>query len=243
VSNAIWPAGIADGYLIGNSENDGIQYCFGKGQTATTVSAPQTTVAAGTSILIQGTVMDQSPAQPNTPAISDADMGAWMDYVHMQKPLVGTITGVPVKLSAIAPDGTVIDIGTVTSDSAGLFKKMWSPPSQGAYTIVANFTGSESYWSSAAETAIGVGPASSSGSTSPSVSPSVSVSTSPQPGASQTTSPSASSSASASVSASPSVAPPPSSTAAPSMTLYIAIAAVAIVIAAVAVAVALKRKK
>ena len=38
-------------------------YAYGQGQTATTVSAPQTAQPLGTTVLIQGTVTDQSPAK------------------------------------------------------------------------------------------------------------------------------------------------------------------------------------
>jgi hypothetical protein len=38
----------------------------------------------------------------------------------------------------------------------GVFKKLWTPPAEGEYTIVATFEGSESYWSSYTETAVGV---------------------------------------------------------------------------------------
>ena len=151
---------IADGYLIGTSENDGIQYCFGKGKTATTVTAPTSVVPVGTGVLIQGSVMDMSPAAPNTPAVSDADMSEWMDYLHMQKATLinapPTPHGVSVSLTAVGPNGTVVDIGTVTSDGSGMFKKMWKPELEGEYTIYATFAGSDSYWASYAETGLGV---------------------------------------------------------------------------------------
>jgi hypothetical protein len=55
---------VADGYLVIYNYGDGRIYCFGKGQTATTVSAPQTVQPQGTPILIQGTITDQSLAKP-----------------------------------------------------------------------------------------------------------------------------------------------------------------------------------
>ncbi len=124
-----------------------------------TVLAP-TVVPAGSSVLIQGTVTDRSPGQKDTPAVSDVNMTAWMEHLHMQKPLTGDVEGVPVELFAVGPDGRKISIGTVTSDSAGLFMMLWTPPSEGAYKVVANFTGTESYWGSSAETALGVAPGS-----------------------------------------------------------------------------------
>ena len=163
VSGAYGALSIADGYLVGTSENDGIQYCFGKGQTATTVSAPLTTVPAETGVLIQGTVMDTSPAQPNTPAVSDADMSAWMNYLHMQNADLQNVhfstTGVPVELRAVGSNGAVIDLGTVTSDSDGQFATQWVPATAGLYKIYATFAGSGSYWSSHAATSLSVGQA------------------------------------------------------------------------------------
>ncbi|MCL1977081.1 MAG: hypothetical protein FWG55_03095, partial [Candidatus Bathyarchaeota archaeon] len=46
--------------------------------------------------------------------------------------------------------------GTVTSDSSGLYKVMWTPDTEGEYTIYATFDGSNSYWGSYATTALGV---------------------------------------------------------------------------------------
>jgi hypothetical protein len=159
ISGALSPGPIVDGYLItSGSENSGIQYCFGKGKTETTVTAPKTVAPAGTGIVIEGNVMDMSPAQPGTPAISDADMGAWMDYLHMQKPQPACPTGVPVKLIVVHPDGNVEWIYTRTTDMYGNFAHVYEPPTAGLYKIIASFDGSESYWPSVAETAFGVSP-------------------------------------------------------------------------------------
>ena len=71
-----------------------------------------------------------------------------------------TITGVAVALSAIASDGSVIDIGTVTTNGYyGTFGKEWTPPNEGTYQIIASFAGDDSYGSSGASTVISVGPA------------------------------------------------------------------------------------
>jgi outer membrane protein assembly factor BamB len=232
---------VADGYLINpTNEYDGFMYCFGKGQTATTVSAPQTAIAKGSSILVSGTVMDLSPAQPNTAAVSDDSMSEWMDYLHMQNATLlnspPTPTGVTVTLTATAPDGTTINIGETTSDGYGKFYYTWTPPNTGLYKIQATFAGSESYWSSTDEAAVSVlatsaSPSAPASPTSPPTSPAPTSASSPSP------------SASASASTSPSIAPPPSTQAAPSMTLYIAIAVAAIIVVAVAVAIVLKRQK
>jgi hypothetical protein len=62
-----------------------MKYCFGKGQIETAVSAPENTQPLGTEVLIKGSVLDLSPASAGTAAISDEDMTAWMEYLHMQK--------------------------------------------------------------------------------------------------------------------------------------------------------------
>lgn len=66
------------------------------------------------------------------------------------------VTGVPVVLQAIGSDGSVIDIGTTTTDCQGHFSYMWTPPGEGLYTITAFFAGDDSYWGSWAETPLGV---------------------------------------------------------------------------------------
>ena len=76
---------IAYGYLLTTNAYDGGVYCFGKGPTSTTVTAPMTAVTTGSSVIIQGTVTDQSPNAKDTPAISDKDMTAWMEYLFMDK--------------------------------------------------------------------------------------------------------------------------------------------------------------
>ena len=160
-----FPGAIADGYLTFASSYDGMMYVFGKGKSTTTVAAPMTEVSKGTGVLIEGTVLDQSAAQPGTPCVSQDSMGTYMEYLHMQQPIDGiwhntTLTGVPVSLTAFASDGSYIDIGTVTTDPYhGTFACPWTPPNEGIYRIVASFAGDDSYGSSAASTAVSVGPA------------------------------------------------------------------------------------
>jgi len=155
---------IADGY-ISVSATDGYQYVFGIGKTATTVTAPQTAVPLGTSVLIEGTVLDQSPAQPNTPCVSKDSMATQMEYLHRQMPIDGiwhnvTMTGVPVTLTAIGSDNTVIDLGTATTNAYdGTFAKAWTPPKEDTYKITAHFAADDSYGSSYAGTSLLVGPA------------------------------------------------------------------------------------
>jgi hypothetical protein len=154
---------VADGYLVALNDYDMQLYCFGKGPSATTVEAPMTAITAGNSVVIQGTVTDiaagtkqlaQEARFPNgVPAVSDANMDAWMAYVYMQKPRPTDATGVEVSLDAVDPNGNLIHIGTATSDTSGTFSYTWTTPDvPGDYAITATFEGSESYWGSYAET-------------------------------------------------------------------------------------------
>ena len=155
---------IADGYLT-VSGSDGYMYVYGMGKSATTVTASPKTIANGAQVLIEGTVLDQSSAQPNTPCVSKDSMTTQMEYLHNALPIDGlwhneTITGVPVTLTAIGSDGTVIDLGTVTTNGYyGTFSKAWTPPNEDTYTITASFAADDSYGSSSAATAVTVGPA------------------------------------------------------------------------------------
>ena len=147
---------IADGYMVTLNGADNQLYCFGKGQTATTVSTPDTAVPQGTSVVIKGTVTDQSPGAKGTPAISDASMSQWMEYLYMQQPIPTNATGVPVTLTAIDPSGNNVAITTVNTDATGHYSYLWTPPSKGLYTITATFCGTNSYFTSSAETSLGV---------------------------------------------------------------------------------------
>jgi outer membrane protein assembly factor BamB len=156
---------VADGYLTFDSVYTGYMYVFGKGQTATTVTASPKTIANGAQVLIEGTIMDQSPAQPGTPCVSKDSMKTQMEYLHMQFPIDGTwhnitMAGVPVMLTAIDSANNVIDIGTVTTNAYyGTFSYAWTPPNEGTYEITASFTSDDSYGSSSAAAAVVVGPA------------------------------------------------------------------------------------
>ena len=147
----------SSGYLFASSSYDGTMVVMGKGKSSTTVSAPQTGITANTPVVITGSVMDQSPAQPNTPAISDASMSTWMDYLHFQMPIGGlynniTVTGVPVSIDATDPNGNFVHVADVTSDMSGTFGYTWTPTTTGDYKITATFMGSDSYGSSYAQT-------------------------------------------------------------------------------------------
>jgi hypothetical protein len=163
---------ISDGILTALNSYDGQVYTFGKGPSATTVSAPQIAVPKGTALVLTGLVTDQSSGAKQkietgefsiVPAVSDQSMSAWMEYVYMQKPKPANAVGVPVKLTAVDVNGNTVDIGTVTSDSSGLYSIEWSPEQTGKYIIKAAFEGTQSYWPSSAETAISVSSADSEG--------------------------------------------------------------------------------
>jgi outer membrane protein assembly factor BamB len=144
---------VSDGYLVTVNAYDNRIYCFGKGKTATTVEAPMTAITAGTSVVIRGTVTDQSPSAKGTPAIADEYMTPWMEYLYMQKPIPTNATGVDVSLDAIDPNSNYVHIGTATSDTSGTFSYTWATPDiPGNYAITATFAGSESYGGSYGET-------------------------------------------------------------------------------------------
>ena len=156
---------VADGYITASNSYDGYMYVFGKGKSATTVSAPDVAVPKGTAITIKGSVLDMSPAQEGTPCVSEESMATQMEFLHMQKPIGGTdgtaiINGVLVSLTAISENGNYIDIGTTTTSGYyGTFGHTWTPPDEGKYEIIASFEGDESYGSSAASTFVTVGSA------------------------------------------------------------------------------------
>ena len=169
ITGSMAPGAVADGYLTAGNSYDGYMYVFGKGESATTVTAPDVSVSKGTAFTIKGSVLDQSPAQPGTPCVSKESMTTQMEYLHMQRPIDGLkgdaiITGVPVTLTAIGEDGTYVDIGTTITDGySGKFGYAWTPTIEGTYKIIASFEGDESYGSSSDATFVTVGPAAAAG--------------------------------------------------------------------------------
>jgi hypothetical protein len=157
---------LADGVLVTHNAYDNQIYAFAKGPSAMTVTANPKVSVNGEGVLIEGTVTDiaagtkqneQAARFPNgVPAVSDESMTPWMEYVYMQKPRPTDVKGVQVTITALDPNGNLKDIATVTSDSMGQFKKLWVPEVPGEYTIHVTFAGSESYWPTYAQTAIGV---------------------------------------------------------------------------------------
>ena len=157
---------IADGYFTYLNLYDLQIYTVGKGPSQTTVTASPKVSVQGSSVIIEGTVTDiaagtqqteQAGRFPNgVPAVSDASMSDWMDYVYMQKPRPTNTIGVPVTLYAIDANNNYREIGTTTTDENGCYSYSWTPDIAGKYTVFANFDGSESYWPSHAETAFNV---------------------------------------------------------------------------------------
>jgi hypothetical protein len=151
---------IADGLLVATNYYDGRVYCFGKGPSTATVTAPNLGVTTATPITITGTVMDNSPGQPQNsvlfpsglPCVSDASMSHFMEYAYQQAAMPTNTTGVPVILSVIDSNGNNRVIGTAKTDSSGTYSLTWTPDIPGDFTVIATFAGSESYWPSNAET-------------------------------------------------------------------------------------------
>ncbi len=218
---------VASGYLAMLNPYDMQIYTYGKGPTAISVDAPMASITQGSSLVIRGTVTDisagtkqkeQATRFPNgVPAVSDASMSEWMEYVYMQKPRPTDTVGVDVKLTITDPNNNTHDV-IAASDALGTFSVQWTPPVPGHYTVTAQFQGTQSYWPSEAETSFAVD------AKAPAPSPIV---TSPTPPPTQGPTPSPI------ATATPSTAPSP--TGGLEVETYVAIAAViAIVIVAIA---------
>jgi outer membrane protein assembly factor BamB len=154
---------ISDGYLVALNIYDNQIYCFGKGPSATTVTAPDTAIPAESVAMIRGTVTDQCAGakkiaeqegfSAGVAAVSVESQRGWMEYLYQQQAKPTNATGVPVSIDAVDPNGNYIHIGDTTSDSSGNFGYAWLTPNvPGQYTITATFQGSEAYYGSSAET-------------------------------------------------------------------------------------------
>lgn len=153
-----WTMGpIAEGTLFANNAYDGYSYAFSRGSTLTEVTTDQSRIDEGRSVWITGRVTDQSPAQPGTPAVSKDSMSDWMEYLHMQQSRPTDTKGVPVKLIAVYSNGSIIDLGSTTTNGNGDFSFEWTPPKKDLYTITASFAGDDSYYSSWNLTSLNVG--------------------------------------------------------------------------------------
>jgi hypothetical protein len=194
--------------------------------------------------MFTGTVTDQSPSGrqninggldfmlKGTPAISDEDMQAWMEYMFMQREFPANAKGVQVHLTATDPNGNFQDIGTATSDTSGNFGLAWTPPVPGVYKVTATFAGSKSYGGSFATTYFNVQPAAATSPAAATPTPQPTL-TAPPPTTTapvQTTAPPTS----------PAVVPP---TSAEPTTTYIAIGSAVVVIVLVAAALVLRKRK
>jgi hypothetical protein len=141
-------------------------YAIGKGPSKLTLAAPNIGVPQGTSVIISGTVSDVSPGTnddaikmrfPNgVPAMSDASQSDWMLYVYKQFTMPANAKGVDVQISVVDANGNFRNIGTATTDISGAYNLQWTPDIPGRYTVMATFAGSGAYYSSFAQTAIGV---------------------------------------------------------------------------------------
>ncbi len=220
------PSAISDGILTSIDHMDMQIYTFGKGPSQTTVEAPLVAVPLGTGVTIAGTVADLSPGQKGTPAISDDDMAAWMEYMHTQKPIPANATGVPVSLTAIDSNGKTVTIGTVVSDIGGSYGISWTPTAVGKYRITATFEGTNSYGNSYATTYMTVGPASAS----------------PAPTAAPTT-PAVTFTPTATPTPIPSPSPPTPPSEAPNTMIFVTAAAVVIIVGVAVTAAALLRRR
>lgn len=155
---------LADGCIVAGNWYDQQIYVYGKGPSATSVTASPEVSVHGSSVLIKGTVTDVSPGAQKiatsrgltVAAVADAEMQGWMEYLYMQQAYPTSAKGVEVTLDALDPNGNFVHIGTVTSDTSGMFKKAFVPEVSGEYTVIATFAGSGAYASSYAQTAINV---------------------------------------------------------------------------------------
>jgi hypothetical protein len=157
---------VADGFLISFNSFDCTIYCFGKGPSATTVSAGPKVSVHGSTVVVEGTVMDKSGGTTQDvittrfphglPCMSDESQEAWMEYAYQQQIKPADATGVEVSISVVDPNDNTYEVGTATSDASGMFSFAFTPEVPGKYTVIATFEGSESYYGSYAETAINV---------------------------------------------------------------------------------------
>ncbi len=156
---------IGDSIMAGlNAGYDNRLYAFGKGASATTVEASPKTSTNGDAILVEGMVTDIAPGLkgydiaarfPNgVPAVSDASMTDFMQYVWMQYPKPTNTIGVDVTITVLDPNNNMYTVASATSDDKGFYSCSFVPEVSGQYKIIATFAGSKSFWGSSDETAI-----------------------------------------------------------------------------------------
>jgi outer membrane protein assembly factor BamB len=157
---------IGDSIIATQDTYDQRVYGIGKGPSSTTITASPKVTALGSSIVIEGTVMDVSPGTNNdelqlrfpngVPAMSDASQSDWMLYVYKQFERPMDATGVSVTIDVVDANGNYRNIGTTTSDSSGIFAFTWKPDIEGSYTVIATFAGSKAFYASYAQTTFAV---------------------------------------------------------------------------------------
>jgi hypothetical protein len=157
---------LADGIIATLNTYDNRIYAFGKGPSATVVSAAPKVVMHGDGVLVEGKVTDISPGTEQyalrarfpdgVPAVSDESMSDWMLHVYNQFKRPADAVGVEVVVEVLDPNGNYYEVGRTTSDSDGFFKAAFTPEVPGEYTVIARFLGSKSYYGSYAKTAINV---------------------------------------------------------------------------------------
>ena len=157
---------IADGFSVSLNGYDNQIYCVGRGPSTTTVNAPNLAAAQGQSVMISGTVMDQSSGTKQdeqsarfangVPVSSDRSMSDWMGYVYQQKPLPTNFTGVEVTINVVDSNGNYRTVGTATTDAKGYYSLNWTPDITGKYSVIAVFAGNKGYWGSSSEASFAV---------------------------------------------------------------------------------------
>jgi len=133
---------LADGYAVSFNYYDGLVYCFGKGESETSLTASPKVSTFGSSVLIEGKVIDKTAIADGAAAVSDDSMASWMEYLYMQQPKPTNATGVKVSLDVIDGNGNYRNIGEVTTDLTGAFSYAWQPDIPGKYPINASYSGS-----------------------------------------------------------------------------------------------------
>ena len=159
---------IGDSIIAAMNSYDQQIYAVGRGPSQVTVDAPTTGATVGQSLVIRGTVTDASPGTQQTaiklrfpngvPAVSDANMSDWMEYVYEQFPIPTNVQGVDVSIMVLDANGNYRTIGTATTDMSGTYSLAWKPDIPGKYTVIATFQGTNSYYGSYTETAFTADP-------------------------------------------------------------------------------------
>jgi len=157
---------IGDSVMVGFDTYDNRIYAVGKGQSAITLDKTMMAVGNGSTVTVQGTVMDVSPGTEDTeiklrfpygvPAVSDESQSEWMLYVYKQiktpesSGVRPDATGVTVKIEVVNPNMEYEMLGTTTSDSYGNWAFTYCYETPGTYMIIATFEGSGAYYGSVA---------------------------------------------------------------------------------------------